>query len=523
MSTCRSSSTEGLRWLGQARVPVVLLSATLSAGQRQELIGAYLAGAASREEFRADPVEPGGYPSVASAWLDTSGVAACGEVVPRTPVDQCTSWRSGFPVNVAVLPEAIPTEQERRAGPGEKDDVSPGDAAVVGLLADRLREGGRALVIRNTVPRAQSLYRALRQRFPAPGEVRLLHGRFSAQQRADLTQEALDRLAPPPGKGPDRERPGRFILVATQIAEQSFDVDADVLVSDLAPVDLLLQRIGRLHRHEGFRRPSAVKDPWVVLTGFDVWEGSPRFPFAAEKIYSRFLLLRSLALVQPPEAEAEIESVPGADASPGAGAGGEPAPQPTPRHAVTWTLPEQVPTLVGSVYDKPVALSGTVWAEAEAKAQREWQADQRERASKAADMLLTRLGEHERRTLAGLHSGAVGTGRGTSPEAVVRDGEMGVEVILVVRDGERFATLAGRPLTENGDVAEELLDGVLGGTVRLPAKFDAVATKELGPLPGWIGHSWLRYSRALVLDECRTVVLGDTVLRYDDELGLVEV
>ena len=53
-----------------------------------------------------------------------------------------------------------------------------------------------------------------------------------------------------------------------QIAEQSFDVDVDLLVTELAPMDLLLQRIGRMHRHDGVQRPERLQDPTVVITGF---------------------------------------------------------------------------------------------------------------------------------------------------------------------------------------------------------------------------------------------------------------
>ncbi|WP_416210645.1 hypothetical protein [Frankia sp. Cas8] len=53
-----------------------------------------------------------------------------------------------------------------------------------------------------------------------------------------------------PGRPDGAARPPRLVVVATQVAEQSFDVDVDLLVTDLAPIDLLLQRVGRLHRHD---------------------------------------------------------------------------------------------------------------------------------------------------------------------------------------------------------------------------------------------------------------------------------
>jgi CRISPR-associated endonuclease/helicase Cas3 len=65
------------------------------------------------------------------------------------------------------------------------------------------------------------------------------------------------------------------------------------------------------------------------------------------------------------------------------------------------------------------------------------------------------------------------------------------------------------------------MDDVLAGTVRLPASLTAPAEQELGPLPGWRDHPWLRYSRALALDDQGQAQLGDYRLRYDDLLGLV--
>lgn len=71
-------------------------------------------------------------------------------------------------------------------------------------------------------------------------------------------------------------RPGGCILVATQVVEQSVDIDADMLVTDLAPTDLLLQRIGRLHRHPRMR-PTGFEEPRCVILHPEVdWDASAR-------------------------------------------------------------------------------------------------------------------------------------------------------------------------------------------------------------------------------------------------------
>ncbi|MFE2309535.1 CRISPR-associated helicase Cas3' [Streptomyces sp. NPDC059411] len=469
--------TEALRWLGQAGAPVIILSATLAPAQRQALFDAYLAGAASREEFRAQIPVPQGYPGVTAAWLPSSGEA-------QFLVDATDSWRKDLLVEVRVVPESVPGPRSKREE--RERSQAEADGGVGDLLAEELVDGGTALVIRNSVGRAQNLYEELRRRF-GDDEVRLLHARFTVARRADLTEECLRLLGP---RTP-RPRGGRLILVATQLAEQSFDVDADLLVTDLAPVDLLLQRIGRLHRHEGTWRPDRLRTPKVFVTGFEPCQGrEPTFAFASEMIYGRHLLMRTAAVL--------------------------------PDAGKVWSVPGDVPGLVKNVYGTDASLLPESWRAAAEVAGREQAEQDRTRGEVARQFLLTPHGEHERRTLAGLHYGGSAAGDGESAlQAAVRDGDESVEVVLVVRaEGDTvFRTLAGRALSVNGDVAPDVLDEVLGATVRLPAMLTQGAL-ELTPLPGWHGHPWLRRSRALVLDAARRARIGDFTVSYDDEFGI---
>lgn len=118
-----------------------------------------------------------------------------------------------------------------------------------------VRQGARVLVIRNTVSGALALLDALMQAGLQPEETLHLdghavvhHSRYAAEDRLRLDAAILNML------GKTTRHPGGCVVVATQTAEQSLDLDADWLVCDLAPMDVLLQRIGRLHRHLG--RPS---------------------------------------------------------------------------------------------------------------------------------------------------------------------------------------------------------------------------------------------------------------------------
>ena len=67
------------------------------------------------------------------------------------------------------------------------------------------------------------------------------------------------------------KRPSRLIVVGTQVIEQSLDIDFDLMVSDIAPIDLLLQRMGRLHRHHRgdneSNRPEPLRQARLFLTG----------------------------------------------------------------------------------------------------------------------------------------------------------------------------------------------------------------------------------------------------------------
>ncbi|KQN40981.1 hypothetical protein ASG37_03465 [Sphingomonas sp. Leaf407] len=124
------------------------------------------------------------------------------------------------------------------------DDVD----AIAAAAIDAARAGASVLVIRNTVDDAVDVAEAVAARAGdlafAVGDVATVHhGRFAPDDRRKLDRAVEAAF----GKG--RSAKGR-ILVGTQTLEQSLDIDADYLITDLAPMDVLLQRIGRLHRHD---------------------------------------------------------------------------------------------------------------------------------------------------------------------------------------------------------------------------------------------------------------------------------
>lgn len=155
-------------------------------------------------------------------------------------------------------------------------------------------DGGAVLWICNTVGAAQEQYQQLAQAGEGRFLVGLLHSRFPFWRREDLENEWMERL------GKKGETRCGCILVSTQIVEQSVDLDADLLVTELAPTDMLLQRMGRLWRHD---RAGRSGSPEMVI--LDEAEPLDRFRQMNAKeivsalgskafVYSPYVLLRSL-------------------------------------------------------------------------------------------------------------------------------------------------------------------------------------------------------------------------------------
>ncbi|QHA02070.1 CRISPR-associated helicase Cas3' [Streptomyces broussonetiae] len=463
---------EALRWLGQAGVPVVLLSATLPPAQRQAFVDAYLSGVLAAADVQEPVPEPAGYPCITAAF------AVGGQPVVESSRSLVPSWRESVPTRIEWLP-----------------DTEVDGAVVAAVVREAVAEGGVVLVVVNQVDRAQAIYRALRGS-EVGGHVHLLHGRLCTAHRAERTEECLRLMGPRAGDS----RPEGMVVIATQLAEQSFDVDADLLITDLAPVDLLLQRIGRLHRHAGTRRPAAHAVPRVLVTGVAAGvRGRPRFLPASVKIYEEWPLLRAAALVS--EAAGPL---------PGSGGAGVPG-------AGVWSIPADVPGLVARAYGG-AEVCPAEWDEQAAGAA--WRVGEEKRRAQAEQFLLTRPREWGTATLEGLHyAGSTAVGE-EDLDAVVRDGDRGAEVVLVHRVAGGYTALDGTRLGVYGEVLDDaVVERLLGGSVRLPVGLSG-ETGGLRALPGWVDHPWLRHARALVF-EGGWAELGGSRVSYDDAEGLV--
>jgi len=133
------------------------------------------------------------------------------------------------------------------------------DSEVARSVLEGIAHGGCAAWIVNTVGEAQEAYRLVRELADVKTEVLLFTSRFRMADRRRLERGVLRRF------GPDGKRPHKSILVATQVVEQSLDLDFDLMVSHVAPMDLILQRLGRMHRHDR-PRPLGLEKPCLILT-----------------------------------------------------------------------------------------------------------------------------------------------------------------------------------------------------------------------------------------------------------------
>lgn len=173
-------------------------------------------------------------------------------------------------------------------------------------LMEHLAVGGMGLALVNTVQRAQDLYRLypegeiieregqrVGKRLADGTEVFLFHARFPADRRQQREEQALELF------GESGSRTGRKILIATQVAEQSLDLDFDLIATDLAPIDLLLQRAGRLWRHAKNHTGRKIAAPTLLIAGL-AGDEPPSFgkPLWWGAVYREDLLLRTWSLLR---------------------------------------------------------------------------------------------------------------------------------------------------------------------------------------------------------------------------------
>jgi hypothetical protein len=373
---------------------------------------------------------------------------------------------------------------------------------LVTYLRRHLDDGGCVAVIRNTVTRVQETADRLVAEFGAE-HVTVNHSRFLSCDRARTDRGLLARFGPP---GQDTRRPILHIVVASQVLEQSLDVDFDLLVTDLAPTDLVLQRAGRLHRHRR-PRPAPLRAARCAVVGVEDWAAGPvRAVAGSRRVYGEHTLLRAAALL-------------------------------TTRESIA--LPGDIAPLVQSAYgDEPLGPSSWVTAmEAAAK-----QADARaqQRIDQAHNFLLGRVPVGEA-SLVGWVRAGVGNPDDDNPSglAQVRDGEESLEVLVVTRDTDGGLLTpdwiergGGEQLPLDDEVAPDQARVVASCALRLPLGMthpgvlqDVITALEANHFTSFCRSRLLRGQLVLVLDPDRTARVrhgsADFLLTYDLRRGLI--
>lgn len=208
-----------LEWAAEYRIPVVALTATASKTLRNRLHRAY--------SGTEQPGNRTGFPGVTLSW-------------PGSPAMSADLSPEGSPSRTVTL---------------ELREDLPDPPSIADEAIRAYRGGARVAVVCNTVRRAQEVYDHL-----SGVAATLHHSRFidGDRERSDDWLRAMF--------GPKSADVTPRIVVATQVLEQSLDVDFDYMISDVSPVDCMLQRAGRVHRHER-QRPAGFSDPVVSVVG----------------------------------------------------------------------------------------------------------------------------------------------------------------------------------------------------------------------------------------------------------------
>lgn len=446
-----------LCWLGAYHVPVILLSATLPAEQRVNFVNAYLSNrdGSSQEEVKGWK-EARGYPLL--TWTDENKIC------------QRELQLQGNTRTVLI----------KRVKESLRIDI----------LREKLIDGGCAIVILSTIRRAQEFAKEVRAQMPE-AQIILLHSAFLMPDRAAREQELLQKL----GKHSTKAERDHLIVIGTSVLEQSLDIDGDVMFTDLCPMDLLLQRLGRLHRHpvHDTMRPEQLKAAqcYVIEPDGDVFESG------TSCIYGDYLLMRTRK-----------------------------------RLPDTITLPTDIPNLVQDCYgtwDPQFAgEEGNIYENAEEK-------ERKKIKSKRDGAKTYVLGEPDE-SLEGWLGNVDSDFSEGKAMAQVRDAENSIEVLLFVKHEDEIRYLPwqqeGESLPLDRIPSKEEKRNILQQCVKLPGVLCNTwqigrTLKELNQirqqvLAGeWKEDAELREESFLVLDENLETNFAGFHLRYTEAEGLI--
>lgn len=451
---------EALRWAGAYHVPVVLLSATLPSQIRNSLIEAYLLGRGARKRELKALMENtvNSYPMLT--------------VSDGNQIIQVTDFQK----------EKEKTIQVRTLS----DDV------LLDKITELMQDEGVIGIIVNTVKRAQMIAAQCAERFGRDC-VELLHASFIATDRSLLEERILSMI----GKG--ASRPKKKIIIGTQVLEQSLDIDFDVLITDLCPMDLLIQRMGRLHRHNILRPAKHAVPVTYVLGTSPEWD----FDKGSSFVYGDYLLVRTQELL------------------------------PSEIH-----VPTDVSALVQEVYGKDDKRDDLENDESMAHLYNQFKSafnNERIKKEKKADIFRMDdpklIIKPEKNNLIGmLHSDLPDSPSEEFACAQVRDTHETIEVIALRRTKNGYCTFQNDKNLADSIEKAETGQIIAQQTLRLPYSVTAYGQidkviRELEDynrknLADWQKQPWLKGALGILFDEQNQFILGDTKIQYDSFLGL---
>jgi CRISPR-associated endonuclease/helicase Cas3 len=458
---------KALRWMGEYRAPVIVLSATLPPDTRQKLIGSYLGkefvqkvnvGTPYKPEMKKLPL-PGWATAAAYPLITYTDGEDVRQICPAADL------RRSVKVDIVRLENSI--------------------ARVCEKLEELLADGGCAGVMVNTVRKAQDMAKELSARFGSDC-VLLLHSGFINLDRTAKEAKLLRLLGPPDTS----ERPKKLIVVGTQVIEQSLDIDFDVLFTEICPIDLLIQRIGRLYRHIQSMRPPRLAAPVCYVMGCDEPDDG------SVAVYGEYMLMTTKYLL--PE---------------------------------TLCLPEDIPRLVSAAYGDDGAEAPEHERFRYETAKQEYRKLIKDKETNAEKFQLANpTGGKQDLTDALDVEPSKHTG-----EATVRDGEISIEVILLRFVGGEYRLL---PWIDGGVVVptdsapdQDTAWNLSGCKIRLPQMFSknwnidstirALEERSAVLQQAWKSNPWLNGELFLTLDEHLKTSLEGKMIEYDECLGLV--
>lgn len=457
-----------IKWLGIYKVPVIILSATLPEKRRAELIEAYT----DSEKRRAKHTE---------AYVD------------KKIADE--AWKHSLAYPLLTYTENNAVKQKALAFDGENKEVSVRRiirdevAATAGYAVER---GGCVGVIVNTVRKAQEIAAELQSAFPK-AEVIIMHAQFIMTDRAKREEQILKRV----GKHSTPESRRGLIIVGTQVLEQSLDLDFDLMITELCPMDLLLQRTGRLHRHNRVRPQGLETASCFVLD-----ETDDSFDSGSAAIYGEWLLMRTRALLPN-----------------------------------KLTIPSDIPLLVQQTYDETNNEMLGELTEGMKKAQEENKLRTGKKRSSAGNYLISKPSNKKGKCLDGWLDNDIKPNNEQTGEKAVRDGDPSVDVIALMRDGEGLIRIiadksetiipADRPPSREEAllIARQKLrlPGFFGRRWKIDDTIEQLEAETQNVFSAWQDSALLKEEVVLLFDEDLNADLAGVQLHYDIKTGLTYV